>query len=746
MQAIQQAIFERDFEYICNHFFTKNNELKDNVKSETELWDYKSSLPPAGHSHRPSWARIAKHVLAFHNNKGGILIFGVKDNYEICKTNAEIDSKKFNDQIRKFLPDTIYVDFISYARDENNKYIGIAIIPPRSYRIECFIANAPSDKGKILFQRGWSAIRKEDQSNILSANDFVEFRKKDTLRSNNQLFCVDEKFFRILSPEYKDFVYRSKYCDDILKGLSDKRTSIVSITGIGGIGKTALSTWAVLESYNKQTFQFIVSVTAKDRELSHHGINAIFPTITTFESVLASIFDVLGLQEYKSFDIDEQEKAALQILSDSGGLLYIDNLETIEDNRIINFLDNLPYGVKAITTSRRARVRFSVYPITIEKMEKDEVFDYLKKLSREKGLIYMSPITRQQAETIGYNVDQIPLALKWCARRSSSIEELLEFSRGIKDSGKASEELLEFSYRRIFDKMTSTEKSILYALACFNRGVETNVLLFICNNSENVEDAIETLSNDSLIIRYFNEKDKVHEYSLMPLTRNFILNQLKTSQANEKHIRNRIKTYYEALDIRNEIERESMKVIRAHGGNKFSTYTTLAELAIKDKKFEDAERHLQSAIHSDRNQFKAYRMLGELYRHHLHKTADAVRFFELASNNINKASTINEKIIFYREYGLLLLFTQDKDSKVKAQKTFEKALSFGYDSISINKLSELLIEKGKYDIVIKMIEKDIEKMTLEDKKFIYPRLIKCYKMKNDLLKVALLEKELQHIG
>ena len=189
-----------------------------------------------------------------------------------------------------------------------------------------------------------------------------------------------------------------------------------------------------------------------------------------------------------------------------------------------------------------------------------------------------------------------------------------------------------------------------------------------------------------------------------------------------------------------------MKVIRAHGGNKFSTYTTLAELAIKDKKFEDAERHLQSAIHSDRNQFKAYRMLGELYRHHLHKTADAVRFFELASNNINKASTINEKIIFYREYGLLLLFTQDKDSKVKAQKTFEKALSFGYDSISINKLSELLIEKGKYDIVIKMIEKDIEKMTSEDKKFIYPRLIKCYKMKNDLLKVALLEKELQHIG
>ena len=72
------------------------------------------------------------------------------------------------------------------------------------------------------------------------------------------------------------------------------RASTTSITGIGGAGKTALATWAVLRSYYRKSFEFIVCTTAKDRELTSSGIKAIDPQLTSFDTSLDSIFDVLG--------------------------------------------------------------------------------------------------------------------------------------------------------------------------------------------------------------------------------------------------------------------------------------------------------------------------------------------------------------------------------------------------------------------------------------------------------------------
>lgn len=743
MENIQRAIIERNINYITKYFLDDDDSLRAHAKLESELWDYKESLPAPGRKHINSWARIAKYVLAFYNNKGGILFFGIKDNFEVCKVSAEIDSKKFNDQLKKFLSDRIYIEFINYSRDVSGKYIGIAIIPPRGSVIEKFISDAPYDGDKRLFKKGESAIRMGDQSIILTINDLEKYKQKEYIDVNNT-YAVDIPMFRILSPDYKNFVYRKPYCEEIIEGLKDDRTLIVSITGIGGIGKTALATWAVLKCYNENVFNFIISVTAKDRDLTRYGINSIIPTITTFDTLLISIIDVLGLTELKELGIEDQEKEILSLLRNSGGLLYIDNLETIEDDRIINFLSSLPFGIKAITTSRRSRVRFSLYPIPIEKMSQYEVFEYLKKLSSEHGLLYLSKITQSQSNMIGHNVDQIPLAIKWCAKRSSTIQELLSLTQEIKQSGKSSEELLEFSYRRIFEKMTNAEKSILYALACLDRSVETSLILFICNQHDDIEDFLDTLCDDSLILKIFNPNSKLYEFSLMPLTRNFILTQLKNSHSNEKQIRLRIEMYYNATDISDKNERESMKIIRNQGEDKASVYVNLANMAMRDKNYEAAEKHLKSALLNNKNSFKAHWQLAELYRHHLNNTPKALEHYRYAEELDIK--NIQDKISFFREYGRLLLFAKDKNCKTEAKKHFEASLSNGYDSISVNKLSELLLEEGKFDLVINLITKYVSHMSNRDKLYIYPHLLKAYKYKNEPLKYHEIDTELKKIN
>lgn len=744
MQRLQNAITNRSIDEIANYFFTSDLALKDNVKFENELWDYKSNVPEIGKKHNIAWARIAKYVLSFYNLRGGVLIFGINNNYEIHKTTSNVDSKKFNDKLKKFIPDSIYVYFVNYNRDDNGKYIGIVIIPPRGSVLEKFKADAPCDEqGNFLFKAGWSAIRKGDQSIILDIKEFENYKNEKLSENNNKIFIIDEPMFKILNPEWKNFVHRNRYCDEIMRGINDKRTSIISITGIGGIGKTALATWAVLQAYEKKIFKFIVSVTAKDRELAQHGINAIFPTIATIESVLSAIFEVLGLEELKALTLNEQEKYALDLLEDSNGLLYIDNLETIEDHRVINFLDSLPVGVKAITTSRRTRVKFSVFPITVEKMSNTESLEYLKMLSKEDGLIYLSKLEASQATIIANNVDSIPLALKWCARRCSSISELTSLTQEIKDSGRASEELLEFSYRRIFDKMSTEEKTILYTLACFDRPVEVTVILFICKTHTNVEDSLETLSDDSLILKTYNNTHRFYEYSLMPLTRNFILTQFKNEPIGEKNIRSRISTYYEATDIKDPNEREAMKTVRGHGGDKLSVYINIAEISMKEGNFTGAENHLKCALEVDKNSFKANWKIGELYRHHINNTINALAHYEIASKNIERSSS--DRILFFREYGRLLLFSQDKGSKEKAQKCFEKALSSGYDSIAINQLATILSDKQQYNLVIELIERNSEKMSPKDKLHNFPLLLKAYTEKGDLLKAAQLRSEIQKL-
>jgi len=142
------------------------------------------------------------------------------------------------------------------------------------------------------------------------------------------------------------------------EALSDPRSAVTSIIGIGGVGKTALATWAALRAYERKQFTFIVSITAKDRELTSGGIRGLEPTLTSFEALLDNVLEVLGFPEAKAaLTVEEKEREVRTLLEKSNGLLYVDNLETVDDPRIVTFLDSLPVGVRALVTSRRGRVR-----------------------------------------------------------------------------------------------------------------------------------------------------------------------------------------------------------------------------------------------------------------------------------------------------------------------------------------------------------------------------------------------------
>lgn len=128
IDQMAQAVRSRDAAAVCKLLFRPIPTVTIGAKVETELWDFKADVPAKG----PAWATIARHVLAFHNHRGGVLVFGIRDgDFSYAGASRHLDSKAFNDKIRKFLGDAIWVDFHREAISKDQRYLGIAIVPPR---------------------------------------------------------------------------------------------------------------------------------------------------------------------------------------------------------------------------------------------------------------------------------------------------------------------------------------------------------------------------------------------------------------------------------------------------------------------------------------------------------------------------------------------------------------------------------------------------------------------------------------
>lgn len=108
---IESAIHQRDSEAILTLTFdSKNARVRPGLANETHLWDFKQGCPSPGKdkADQIGWAHIAADVLGFHNNRGGVIIFGVRDqSLTFCGIRTRLDGKLFNDQIRKYLSDRI---------------------------------------------------------------------------------------------------------------------------------------------------------------------------------------------------------------------------------------------------------------------------------------------------------------------------------------------------------------------------------------------------------------------------------------------------------------------------------------------------------------------------------------------------------------------------------------------------------------------------------------------------------------
>lgn len=750
--SIITAIRQKDMGSLKSLFFKNDlSDVEPSFKTETELWDYKLNCPSIS-SPALEWAEICKDILAFHNTgKGGVIFFGIDDKeYNIVGISSEnlIDSKIFNDKIRKYVGDKLWVDFYVISNSNKTITIGAIIIPQLSDNsaIKRFQKNGPEKHKKLLFYANGSAVRRFDSSVVLSPTEANELAFNRPVIQYKE-YEIDEPCYRLLSADYHEFILRSKYCEAVMRGLHHNRATSVCLIGIGGVGKTALATWAVKKLYIDDEYDYIVSISAKDRELTASGIQSISQKLTSLDDLLDAILDVIGFPEAKNEKLEIKRKTTVDLISGEKILIFVDNLETAIDKDIIDFINYLPEPAKALITSRRNVVTVSSYPIEIGPLENEEIVRYISSLSALPRFSFCNALSVAEKEKIGDSFNGIPLAIKWIISSCTNSEELLAKAELMEHGGMQNEELLEFSFRRVFDDMSTIEKGVMRVLAVISDlPIEAIVQgSGLTSKSAEVVDALESLVADTIIIKYYDPDCRSDKYRLLTLTQRFMLKNC-ISTRDEQAIHSRLSSWYNATDIKDVEERQLISAMRQGGQNMGATLVSFAESAAKKGDVSTAVKFYNSAVARDPNNWFVYWKYGEYFRHVEKSTAQTITMYESALKYAKNEKVTPQIAVMHREFGMIYGNSGRSDAVTRAIEHLEIAhLNMPNDPICAKGLASMYEKRGNTTEIVRILEPFRTSKDRKTRMVLLPILLRAYETQPSkyMLQLAELKNEMK---
>ncbi|MCQ2080587.1 MAG: NB-ARC domain-containing protein [Lachnospiraceae bacterium] len=357
-------------------------------------------------------------------------------------------------------------------------------------------------------------------------------------------------------PDYEyegGYVGRGEDIEKIIKMLQNDRIDVITIAGAGGVGKSALALKAVNEVINRNLikYDFVVWVSAKENKLSYLGIEDIEPTLKNYEELLDTILNVLDfdLSEYENSTEKKEEDIFSLLDACDKVLIIIDNLETITDERIINFILDGHRNVQFLITSRRGLGQVERRHELKELKEKDAI-QLFRVICREKGLNELQKADDKLISTYVKKVFCYPLAIKWVLGQAAMGKDI---SQVISSINEKSSDISQFCFEQVFSELNKDAKNILYTLCLENDAVPQGVLKYISNLDDKVfEDTIWELQIVSLILpeqRVNKNSNEINSYySLLPLTRGYVKVQLDKNIDEKERLQERMMTVDNTLE------------------------------------------------------------------------------------------------------------------------------------------------------------------------------------------------------
>lgn len=271
---------------------------------------------------------------------------------------------------------------------------------------------------------------------------------------------------------YNEFIGRKHYLNEIHHKLNNEINRIVQVDGIGGIGKTSFVHFFCKQLIQnpdlKNEFDFIIWTSSKRNKYTPSGIKTIADYISNYADLIGDIYKFLENNDLiEEDDISDTELLVKNFLHENKVLLIVDNLETLNDQELILFLENLPVSTKAILTTRETLGDFFMARINLDGFSEQEEFpEFLNSQFRifsGKDLLFTDLYAASLSDLYQYTKG-MPLAGQLITHQLAKGTPIHIALENLK-SGDAYHDILKFCFQGSIEKLSDNEKKVLYILA-----------------------------------------------------------------------------------------------------------------------------------------------------------------------------------------------------------------------------------------------------------------------------------------
>ncbi|MGD1900022.1 MAG: AAA family ATPase [Phormidesmis sp.] len=339
--------------------------------------------------------------------------------------------------------------------------------------------------------------------------------------------------------DYGTFVGREQtlqQIDDFLK--PNHPVSRVSLTGIGGVGKTALalevahrrliqysdmsmSVPASASRLSADAFSALIFISAKAQRLTPQGILPSYRYSRTLQDIFRAIAQTLKRPDLLAGDFERQLENTYELLSWQRTLLILDNLESVssaDQAAILAFLYELPTTVKAIVTSRIQLTLDAVIPL--EPLVESEALQLIRHQASLKALA----LSNADSQSLYTQTGGMPAAITYAIGQAATgypIPRVLpQLTRQTSDYCRY---YLENSVQAL---QGQPAYDVLLALATFSISASLEALASVAQLS--AAETIETLALLQRIGLVTRQSVEVTDrFSMLSLTRDYLLSQLE---------------------------------------------------------------------------------------------------------------------------------------------------------------------------------------------------------------------------
>ena len=390
-----------------------------------------------------------------------------------------------------------------------------------------FIDRTPADQVALTLQFAESTIFMKQNQAIKRLVQIVEGMEADAWRDRRRR--VDD---RIPVPAAIDPVGHAAHLDHLLELLHRPDTPwIISLEGIGGIGKTTLAAALTRSSADERHFTDFGWVSAKAGILDLGGaIRAIPQPALTVRALVADLLRQLAPEAADS--LLATPEMALSFLRSrlkrTPHLIVIDNLETVADlEALAPALLTLANPTKFVLTSRKRLVEESgIYLYPVPELSEGDALALVRQEATLRNLPEVATAPDADLRPIVATVGGNPLALLLVVGLTH-VHSLTVVLRHLREArGLPAENLYTFVYRQAWDALDERHRQVLLAMPLTAvRGETLEFVAAICDlPPAATADALHRLYTLNLIT--VNGDLHQRRYAIHSLTRTFLQEQV----------------------------------------------------------------------------------------------------------------------------------------------------------------------------------------------------------------------------